>query len=328
MKHVINLSCIVALALLAFPSKSSAEDLLKVASVQRGAWETAPPEIGQQAGIFKKHGIVLDLVYTQGSDEAEQRVISGSIDVGLGIDAMDVLRAYARGAPARIIGANVTGATDYWYVLRTSPIQTIKDLVNKTIAYATNGSPSHYQALDFVNQFRVKARLVATGGAAATFKELISNRIDVGWATPPFGVREIEQGNIRVVARANDVPRIRDKTLTVLMTNAVTLERRKDVLVRFMDAYRETIDWMYSDPTALKRYAEFAGVSEGSAQRLRDEFVTREMLSPDQIIGLKVIMKDAKARLSKRQVAELIQIPASVPDGPTGSSSWRRFFSR
>jgi NitT/TauT family transport system substrate-binding protein len=95
-----------------------------------------------------------------------------------------------------------------------------------------------------------------------------------------------------------------------------------------MEAYRETIDWMYSNPTALKRYAEFAGVSEEFAQRLRDDFVTKEMLSPDQIIGLKVIMKDAKARLSRRQVAELIQIPASVRDGPTGWSSWRRLFSR
>ena len=328
MKCIRNLSCVVALALLAFPPKASAEDSLKVASAQRGAWETAPLEIGQQAGIFKKHGIVLDLIYTQGSDEAERRVISGSIDIGLGIDAMDVLRAYARGAPVRIIGANVTGATNYWYVRTASPIQTIKDLVGKTIAYATNGSSSHYDALDFVKQFRIRARLVATGDAAATFKELMLSRIDVGWATPPFGIREIEQGNIRVLARANDVPRIRGKTLSVLLTNTGTLERRKDVLVRFMEAYRETIEWMYSAPTALKRYAEFAGVSEESAQRLRDEFVTREMLSPDQIIGLKVIMKDAKARLSKRQVAELIQIPASARDGPTGSSSWRRLFSR
>jgi NitT/TauT family transport system substrate-binding protein len=213
-------------------------------------------------------------------------------------------------------------------VLKTSPIQTIKDLVGKTIAYATNGSSSHYQALDLINQFRIKAKLVATGSAAATLKELTSNRIDVGWATPPFGIREIEQGNIRVLARANDVLRIRNTTLSVLMTNAGTLEGRKDVLVRFMEAYRETIEWMYSDPTALKSYAEFTGVSEESARRLRDEFVTREMLSPDQIIGVKVIMKDAKARLSKRQVAELIQIPASVRDGPTGSSSWRRLFSR
>ena len=39
--------------------------------------------------------------------------------------------------------------------------------------------------------------------------------------------------------------------------NAETLAKRKDVLVRFMQAYRETIEWMYSDPAALKAYAEY-----------------------------------------------------------------------
>jgi hypothetical protein len=33
----------------------------------------------------------------------------------------------AAGAPVRIIGANVTGASNYWYVLTTSPIRAIKD---------------------------------------------------------------------------------------------------------------------------------------------------------------------------------------------------------
>ena len=330
MKRIEYLHCVIAtgIALLALLPKASAEDTLKVANPQRGAWETSAPELGQQAGIFKKHGIVLDLLHTQGSDKAEQRVISGSADVGLGIDIMDVLRAYARGAPARIIGANVTGATNYWYVLKTSPIQTVKDLVGKTIAYAANGSLSHYNGLDFIKQFRLKARLVSTGEAAATFKELVAQHIDVGWAAPPFGIDEIEQDKIRVVARANDVPRVRGMTVSVLITNADALQRRKDVVVRFMRAYRETLEWMYSDPAALKRYAELAGVSEGSARQLRDKFVTKDMLSPDKIGDLKTIMKDAKVRLSGRQVAELIQIPAAQDKAPAQSKGgWFRIFS-
>ena len=98
MKPTTYLRCVIAtgVAFFALLPKASAEDTLKVASAQRGAWETSAPELGQQAGIFRKHGIVLDLIYAQGS---EQRVISGSADVGLGIDTMDVLRRYARGAP-------------------------------------------------------------------------------------------------------------------------------------------------------------------------------------------------------------------------------------
>jgi NitT/TauT family transport system substrate-binding protein len=101
-----------------------------------------------------------------------------------------------------------------------------------------------------------------------------------------------------------------------MVTNAEVLEKRREVLARFIEAYRETIDWMYSDSAALKTYAELAGVSEIRARRLRDEFFTKNMLLPDKILGLNAILKDAVASkyipapLSKKQIAELIQIPS------------------
>ena len=331
MKSVTKLRCPVAIgaALLAFMPAASAQDTLKVAAAQRGAWETAAAELGQQAGIFKKHGIALDLQYATDGGEIEQQVISGTVDIGLGVSAMAVMRAYARGAQVRIIGANRTGDPSYWYVLNTSRIQTIKDIAGRTIAYATNGSTSHYDALDLNKQFRLKARLLSTGGAAATLQELMSNHVDVGWATPPFGLDEIEQGKIRVVARANDVGDVRGKTVSVMIASADTVQNRKDLLARFMQAYRETVEWMYSDPAALKRYAELAGVSEKIAQRLRDEFFTKDMLSPDKIAGVKSIIKDAvtfrylQAKLSRRQTADLIQIPPPVLDRQSGCQSAR-----
>ena len=39
-----------------------------------------------------------------------------------------------------------------------------------------------------------------------------------------------------------------------------------------MQAYRETVDWMRADPAALRYYAEFAGISEATAKRVRDGF--------------------------------------------------------
>ena len=62
-----------------------------------------------------------------------------------------------------------------------------------------------------------------------------------------------------------------------------------------MKAYRETIDWMYSsDPVALKTYAEFAaGITEAKALRIRDGFFPKSAVSPDEIIGLDLIVPDA-----------------------------------
>ena len=82
-----------------------------------------------------------------------------------------------------------------------------------------------------------------------------------------------------------------------------------------MKAYRETIDWMYSDPAALKVYAEFVGISEPIAKRTRDGFFPKEAINPDRIVGLDTIVNDAvtfkytAAPLTKDQLSELIQIP-------------------
>jgi hypothetical protein len=47
---------------------------------------------------------VLELLYTEDASETELTMKSGSVDVGLGIDVMRVLRAYAKADP--LIGAN------------------------------------------------------------------------------------------------------------------------------------------------------------------------------------------------------------------------------
>src|SRR4029077_6919524 len=94
-------------ALLAGPVFSQT---LKIASPQRGSWEGAIPELGKQAGIFKKHGLDLDIVYTSGGGETLQVVVSGWVDIGLSAGVLGSLGAYSKGAPIRIIGASSTGS--------------------------------------------------------------------------------------------------------------------------------------------------------------------------------------------------------------------------
>jgi NitT/TauT family transport system substrate-binding protein len=100
-----------------------------------------------------------------------------------------------------------------------------------------------------------------------------------------------------------------------LVANADALAKRKDVIERFMKAYRESIDYMYSsNPQVIADYAEFARVPEPMAKRVRDEFFPNGLVNPDQIHGLDSLMSEAvnlkfiPAPLSKEQTAELIQI--------------------
>src|SRR5256885_9911664 len=190
MKPLRKVNCIVGItamvaALSAGTPEASAEDMLKLATAQRGAWESAPPELGQSAGIFAKHGIDLDVVYTR-DGEVEPSVTSGGTDVGVGVGTIGVLRAYAKGAPVRVIGANMTGTANYWYVQANSPIKTVKDINGKTIAYWTSNPASRYDVFDLIKQYSLKARPTIIGGAAVTFKPVMSGHRDGGWAGGPI----------------------------------------------------------------------------------------------------------------------------------------------
>jgi NitT/TauT family transport system substrate-binding protein len=283
-------------ALLLLGLSSASAETLKLAIGQRGNWENAAPELGQKQGIFKKHGLELEILYTQGAGETLQVVIGGGADIGVGVGIYGAMAAFAKGAPVRAIANSTTGAHDlYWYVPAASPIKSLKDADGKTIAYSTSGSSTNLTALALLKEAGVNGKPTATGSPASTFTQTMSGQIDIGWASPPFGVEALEKGEIRIVARGSDVPSLRNQTVRVMITNLATLEARKDQIAKYLAAYRETLEWMYTAPEAIKAYAEWVKVSEKVAQHARDEFYPRENLRLDRREGVDLAMADAVA---------------------------------
>jgi NitT/TauT family transport system substrate-binding protein len=307
---------ILALAVAATPASSFAADILKLAVGAPNNWDTSIPEVGQRAGIFAKHGLNLDILYTQGGGETMQAVIAGSADIGIAAGTAAVMGAFAKGAPVRILAAGTTGAGDlYWYVPADSPIKTFKDTDGKTASYSTTGASTHITLLALIKHFGTTTKPVAAGASAVTLTQVMTHQLDVGWASPPFGLRELNEGKIRLIARGNDAPSMRDQTVRVHIVNANTLAKRRDVIGRFMDAYRESYEFLYSDPRGRRIYSEYSKVPEELALQIRDKFMPKAVLSPDKVSGVDSIMADAIAfktlskPLSQKQIEELIQIP-------------------
>jgi NitT/TauT family transport system substrate-binding protein len=298
------------------PSAGLADDMLKLAVGAPNNWDTCVPEVGQRAGIFRKHGLTLELLYTQGGGETMQAVISGSVDIGIAAGTAAVMGAFAKGAPVRILAAGTTGTSDlYWYVPADSPIRSFKDVDGKTAGYSTNGASTHTTLLAMIRHFGVSAKPVASGAAAVTYTQAMSGQIDVGWASPPFGIEALQEGKIRLIARGSDAPSTRDQTVRVHIVNANALAQRKDAIARFMRAYRETHEWLYANPEGVKIYSQYSKISEPLAIRIRDEFMPKPAMLPDRVSGIDAITQDAitfkvmPAALTKRQLDELIQIP-------------------
>ncbi len=308
---------IAAWALALGVTAARADDTLKIAIGQINNWENQAPTLGQQAGIFKKHGLMLENFGTQGAGETLQAVISGSADIGIGVGTPGALRAFAKGAPVRVISAGFVGTGDlYWYVPANSPIKSLADATEATtIAYSTSGSTSNNIVLAFIKELGVKAKPTATGGPPPTYTQVMSGQVDIGWSAPPFGLEEIEQGRIRVIARGSDATSTRNQTVRVQIVNANALKDRRDAILRFMQAYRETIDWMYADPQAVKFYAQKIGKPESLVELSRRQFHPKEALDPDRLSDIDGVMADAvalkflDAPLTKEQLAEFFQIP-------------------
>ena len=295
-RKFVRATATIAIGAMVFASAAQAQDRLKVATGGRGGWEVSVTELGIGAGMFKKQGLDIDLSYTEGSGETMQAAISGAVDVALGIGPFGIMGAYARGAPVRIIGASMTGVNDqYWYAAATSAIRTGKDMAGKTVSYSTSGASTNAVVLGFKRTFGIDFNAVATGGQAATLTQVLSGQIDLGWAAVPFALKEIEDGRIRIVARANEVPELRQQSVRVMAANTAVLVAKRDLIVRFLRGYRDTVDWMYTSDEAAERYSKIVGSTVAQARRTREEFIKKDDINPDRVEGLELLMKDAIA---------------------------------
>jgi NitT/TauT family transport system substrate-binding protein len=295
--------------------EAPAADKLKLAIGQREIWHGAPAALGERAGIFRKHGLELELLFTSGAGETIQAVVSGSVDIGVAIGTFGVFSAYSKGAPIRVIGAESTGDDSYWYVRADSPVKSMADMKGRTMAYSTNGSSTHASSLALIALHMVEAKPVATGGFPATYTAVMSGQIDAGWSAPPYAMEALRKKEIRVIARSMELPLVKGHTIRTLVANKASLDDKPDVYRRFMRAYRETVDWMYASDDALKIYTEFANISVEDARRIREEFVPKELMLPDRVVGLADLMPDAvklkflTQPLTEAQLKELVQIP-------------------
>ncbi len=307
---------------LPFLSRASrAEDAVKVAVGQRGAWDTSVCAFGDRVGFFKEAGLALELLFTDGGTETQQAVISGGVDAGVGAGMLAILGAAARNAPLRILSSNFRGASDtFWYAKAGSGITSFKDAGGKTVAFSTNGSSSNLVSSRLLQLAGVTtARGVPTGNPVATLTQVMSGQIDIGYSLPPIGFPDREAGRLVYVGSGRDVPEFRDQTVRCLIATPGFVEQRREAAVRFLQAYDCTIDWMYRDDRALDWFAEGANATRAQAVRARAEFYPKEAmrlgppanldLSVQQALDLKRIPRP----LTPDQQARLLQVPWTPP---------------
>ena len=267
---------------------------LKIAVAQRGFWNSTFVDIADKQGYFKEAGLTIEVFYTEGGASTLTPLIAGSVDVAMSNGILGVVGAYSKGAPVRIISAEATGAAEaFWYARTETGIRSLKDTDGKTVAFSSPGSSTNLVLLQLINAVGAKPKMVATGGAPATFTQVMSGQIDVGWSVPPFALKELQEKKINIIARGSDVAAVQAQTIRVNVSSVNALKEKRDALKKYVHALSRAIDWAYSSPDALPNYAAIAKVPVDQAKMTRDGFFPKESLQLSEIKSLETTLQQA-----------------------------------
>lgn len=289
---------LAALALIVATAPSFAAEKLKVTIPQKGFWDSSWVEFAEAAGFFKEAGIEVEIFWTEGGAQTLDAVMSGSSDLALSNGILGAIARYVKGGdatPYRIISAEMTGAHElFWYVKSESSYKTLADVPEgKTVSFSSPGSSSNLILLSLLRQTGSKAKPLAVGGAPASYTQTMTGQVDVGWSVVPFRLQEVEEGKLRIIARAADATELRNQTIRVNLANLEALKTKRATIVKFMQIYNRAIDWAYTNPKAIEMFAQAMKVSPAIAKKAVDQYYPKSAMQISEIRDLGRSLKDA-----------------------------------
>ncbi len=293
---------VLAFAIVAATAMSSAAlaqtQKLKVAIPQKGFWDSSWVEFGETAGYFKEAGLEIEVFYTEGGAQTIATVVSGSVDIAMSNGILGAISTYVKGGdatPYRVISAEMTGAHElFWYVKADSPYKSLKDMPEgKTVAFSSPGASSHLILLTLLRQTGSKAKPLPVGGAPASYTQTMTGQVDAGWSVVPFRLQDVQEGKIRIIARASEATELKNQTIRVNLANVQSLKTKRPAIVKFMQVIQKSIDWAYTNPKAIEIFAKNMKVPVSVAKQAVDEFYPKSAVQLGEIRDLERSLKDA-----------------------------------
>ena len=242
--------CVVALIagwVLCLPATlARADDTVTVGKADAASTSFLPIHVGDQVGIFKKHGLALKISDFTGGSKLSQAIVAGSIDIGLG--AGTEMAFVAKGAPMKAVCDGLSPIPFIGVAVPyDSPVKKLDQLKGKKIGISSAGSLTDWLAKQ-LNQHEGWSgsdgvTSVAIGnGAAAVLAAFQTNAIDADLSVTSniFNWDEKHQG--RLVAPASDFVGNIAASTTYASQNFI--DHHPDKLKRFLAGWLETIDYL------------------------------------------------------------------------------------
>ena len=202
-------------------------------------------------GLFKKHGLDVDLVFISGAPVVNAALLSGEV-------------ALAQGGPAPAIQTNLKGAGTYivlgntnrfpYQLVAAANIRQISDLKGKRFGIARIGAADQTATLLVLPRFGIQPEkdmsLIAVGAVPSRFAALVSGSVSATLLIPPETTKAKELG-FHVLTNFMDIDV--EYQQNAIYTIKSFIERRTDTLRRFVMAYSEGIHFIHSNAKATQQ---------------------------------------------------------------------------
>jgi NitT/TauT family transport system substrate-binding protein len=266
------LALVIAAASLLMTVSASAETKLRVGKAQPNQFAFVPADIGVDSGIFKKHGLDVEISAFGGDAKMMQALAADGIDIALG--GGPAFATIVKGSPMKAVAALANAPnTIMLVVLKDGPIKTADDLKDKKVSVSTAGSLTYWLTMQLS---RSKGwgtdgiKITPLGAAAAQIAALKTHQVD-GVTTDSVTVYNlVEQGSGRILVKFGDS--VKDFHVHVIYASNKLIAGNPDGLKAFLAGWMETIGFMRDNKAkAIDMAAERTGVSKAVAAEGYDD---------------------------------------------------------
>ena len=303
--------CAAVLLGLVFASAANAQTTLRLGKAQANQFAFVPADVGVDTGIFKKHGIDVEISSFSGDAKEMQALAAGSLDIALG--GGPAIATIVKGVPMKAVAAEANAPnTILLVVLKDGPIQSVDDLKSRTVSVSTVGSLTYWltQQLSRAQGWGDNGIKIAPLGSAETqIAALKTHQID-GVTTDGATVYKFaETGAAHILVKFGD--RVKDFHVHVIYASDSLISSNPAALKAFLAGWFETIAYMHDHrQETIDIAVKHTGVSPTVAAESYDD--TMPILSTDGHFSAKALdvlassFVDTQALPSKPDMSKLV----------------------
>src|SRR6266436_10291586 len=265
---------LLSAAMLALLGSAASAETLRVGKAGREAFSFVPLDIGVRSGIFKQHGLDVEISNFGGDARLQQAMAADGVDISLG--SGPGLAFIVKGSPVKGIAAMAGPPLLFALVVRNDDsIKTADDLKGRKVGVSTVGSVTSWIISEVSRQkgwgYEGIAQ-VPIGDDANRIAALKTRSIDAAIVNLAQALNFVQRGEGRVLLRFGEL--VRDFHIHVIFATDKAIAEKPEALRGFLKGWLETIAFMRKNKRETVDIAkEVMGTDEATTNSIYAELM-------------------------------------------------------